>query len=108
MKPVFVLIKCQLGQAYSVAGEIVDRIDVREPEEYRSGHLAGSRSLPLRLLIESADTLPRDVPVFLVCRSGRRSTRAMYWLLDMGFKEVYNLAGGILSWKALGKPFEVA
>jgi len=82
-------------------------IDVREPEEYASGHLAGSENLPLRLLVKQAHELPQDRPVFIICRSGRRSTRAMYWLLDLGFTEVYNLAGGILSWKAAGKPVEV-
>ncbi len=82
-------------------------VDVREPEEYAAGHLPGSRLLPLRRIIEEADTLPRDQPIFLVCRSGRRSTRAMHWLLDLGFREVCNLRGGILSWKAAGKPLEV-
>jgi len=97
----------ELEDALAKAGENKVFIDVREPEEYRFGHLAGSRSLPLRLLIEEAEALPRDLPVFLLCRSGRRSTRAMYWLLDLGFDEVFNLAGGILSWKAHGKPLEV-
>jgi SulP family sulfate permease len=97
----------ELVDAMARAGERKEFIDVREPEEYRAGHIRGSRSLPLRLLIEQADSIPRDAPVFLVCRSGRRSTRAMFWLLDLGFEEVYNLAGGILSWKALGKPLEV-
>jgi SulP family sulfate permease len=97
----------ELEDALARAGPNKTFIDVREPEEYRAGHLAGSRSLPLRLLIEHAESLPKQLPVFLVCRSGRRSTRAMYWLLDLGFDRVANLAGGILSWKALGKPLQV-
>ena len=70
-------------------------------------YLAGSENLPLRLLIKKAHELPQDRPVFIICRSGRRSTRAMFWLLDLGFKDVYNLSGGVLSWKSLGKPVEV-
>jgi rhodanese-related sulfurtransferase len=63
--------------------------------------------IPLREIIEDADLLPRDRPILLVCRSGRRSTRAMHWLIDLGFQQVVNLKGGILSWKAMGRPVEV-
>ena len=82
-------------------------LDVREPAEYRSGHLPGAELMPLRTVIEDAERLPRDRPILLVCRSGRRSTRAMHWLIGLGFDEVVNLKGGILSWKAMGKPVEV-
>ena len=83
-------------------------IDVREPEEYRAGHLHGSRLMPLREIIDKAGSLPHDRPIYLICRSGRRSTRAMHWFLDLGFTNVYNLGGGILSWKASGGPLEVS
>lgn len=93
--------------AITRAGRDAMVIDVREPEEYRSGHLRDSQLLPLRKIIDEAPNLPRERPIFLVCRSGRRSTRAMHWLLDMGFRDVYNIRGGILSWKARGRPLEV-
>jgi SulP family sulfate permease len=89
------------------AGDRAVLIDVREPEEFAAGHLAGARLLPLRRIIDEAESLPRDRPLFMVCRSGRRSTRAMHWLLDLGFEDVYNIKGGILSWKAKGRPLEV-
>ncbi len=82
-------------------------VDVREPEEFRQGHLSGSRLIPLREVIDEAEGLPRDRPIYLICRSGRRSTRALHWFLDLGFEEVFNLKGGILSWKAKGRPLEV-
>jgi SulP family sulfate permease len=82
-------------------------IDVREPEEYRLGHLPGARLVPLRDIIDASNRLPRDRSILLVCRSGRRSTRALHWFLDLGFEEVFNLKGGILSWKAQGQPLEV-
>lgn len=82
-------------------------VDVREPEETASGHLAGVRLVPLRRLVEAAPDLPRDRPIVLVCRSGRRSTRGMHMLLDLGFADVYNLKGGILSWKAAGRSLVV-
>jgi len=82
-------------------------LDVREPEEYRAGHVHNARLVPLREIINTAESIPRDRPLFLVCRSGRRSTRAMHWFMDLGFEEVFNLKGGILSWKAQGRPTEV-
>jgi SulP family sulfate permease len=82
-------------------------LDVRESEEFLSGHIPGAESLPLRLIIQKAETLPRDRPIYLVCRSGRRSARAMHWLKDLGFEDIHNLKGGILSWKALSRPMEV-
>ncbi len=82
-------------------------VDVREEGEYARGHLAGADLLPLRHIIEDAEQLPRDRPVMLICRSGRRSTRAMHWLIGLGFEDVVNLKGGLLSWKAMGRPVEV-
>ncbi len=82
-------------------------IDVREREEYVHGHVAGAELVPLRNIIEDAEQLPRDKPIFLMCRSGRRSTRAMHWLIGLGFSDVVNLKGGLLSWKAMGRPLEV-
>jgi rhodanese-related sulfurtransferase len=82
-------------------------VDVRERGEWEHGHLAGAELYPLRNIIEDAERLPHDRTIFLICRSGRRSTRAMHWLIDLGFEDVYNLKGGFLSWKALGRPVEV-
>lgn len=82
-------------------------LDVREEAEYAAGHIAGARLLPLRKILDEAPNLPKDRPIFLVCRSGRRSTRAMHWLLDLGFRHICNLRGGVLSWKAAGRPLRV-
>jgi SulP family sulfate permease len=82
-------------------------VDVREEREYLTGHIPGAELMPLRHIIEDAERLPRDRPILLVCRSGRRSTRAMHWLIGLGFSEVANLKGGLLSWKAMGRPVEV-
>jgi len=82
-------------------------IDVREPEEYHHGHFSGARSLPLSELLTSEPDLPRDRPVLLICRTGRRSRRAMRYLFDLGYEDVQNLKGGILSWKAVDLPLEV-
>jgi rhodanese-related sulfurtransferase len=82
-------------------------VDVREQQEFIHGHLPDAVLVPLRHVIEDAEQLPRDRDLMLVCRSGRRSTRAMHWLIGLGFEHVVNLKGGILSWKAMGRPVEV-
>jgi rhodanese-related sulfurtransferase len=79
-------------------------IDLREPAEYAHGHLPGAVNMPLRLLPEKGPDLPRDRPLLLVDRSGRRSSRAFYMLEDMGFGNIWGLSGGILAWRAEGLP----
>ncbi len=75
-------------------------LDVREPDEYRRGHIPGARSLPLRLLSAEGPRLPRDRPVLLACRSGRRTARALYMLEEIGLTDVHGLRGGLLAWRA--------
>jgi SulP family sulfate permease len=82
-------------------------LDVREPGEYRRGHIPGAVSFPLRRVLSEPGTLPLGRPLLLICRAGRRSTRAMRILLDLGFEDLQNLKGGILSWKAANMPLEV-
>lgn len=81
-------------------------LDVREPDEYAKGHLPGSRLIPLRLLPKHLASLPRDRPILLVTRSGRRAVRAQPMLQDAGISEAYGLRGGILAWKAAALPLE--
>jgi SulP family sulfate permease len=78
--------------------------DIREVDEYVRGHVPGAVSLPLRVLPERWPELPRDRTVLLVCRSGRRSTRALHMLEDAGLDNVNALRGGILAWRAEGLP----
>ncbi len=90
------------------AGRIEGRVfDVRERREYRRGHISPGRNLPLRTLVEKAESLPREEGFVLVCRSGRRSARAAGILQDMGFGTVHVLKGGMLAWEAAGYPVMV-
>jgi SulP family sulfate permease len=82
-------------------------IDVREPAEYRKGHIAQAQLLPLRLIPREGSTLPKDRPIVLICRIGRRSRIAATLLRNMGYTEVYNLQGGVLAWEAAGYPLAV-
>ena len=75
-------------------------IDVREPREFRRGHIAEADSIPFRRVLESSVTLPNDRPIVLVCRTGRRSRRAAHALHNMGCMDVSILQGGMIAWEA--------
>ena len=91
--------------------EIADRveiIDVREPNEYTGalGHIHGARLIPLGELKQRAVEISRDKPVIAVCRSGARSAQAVVMLQKEGFRDIANLHGGMLRWRAEGCPAE--
>lgn len=71
-------------------------IDVREPSEYAAGHLNGAKNIPLSVLREHLDEIPRDIPVYLHCRSSQRSYYALCCLQGNGFKNVCNISGSYL------------
>ena len=77
-------------------------IDVREPMEYATGHIAGSMNVPLSRL-HQAD-LPQG-PLVLVCQSGNRSAQGLNRLLDRGHPHsAVDLAGGLPNWQQAGYP----
>ncbi len=88
-------------------GQDVLLVDVREPREFKAGHIPGASLLPLRMLPQQGSELPRDRTLVLVCRSGRRSRLGAIILQDLGYSQVYNLNGGMLAWEAAGYPMAV-
>ena len=77
-------------------------VDVREPREFELGHIPKARLLPFPILLSSVAELPTDRTVVLVCRGGRRSTRAAHVLGDQGYDRVLVLEGGMLAWQSAG------
>jgi SulP family sulfate permease len=75
-------------------------IDVREPREFQAGHIPKARLIPLPKLVSEKPDLPSDREIVVVCRSGRRSQRAAYWLKDRNGSNVRVLRGGMLAWEA--------
>jgi sulfur dioxygenase len=75
-------------------------VDVREPDEFNGeqGHLLHAVLTPLGTLKLKANSWPRDVPIMVVCCSGRRSQKACVILNNMGFSDVSNLDGGMTAW----------
>ena len=71
-------------------------IDVRSPEEYEEGHLNGSVNIPLGQIRQRLDEIPKDVPVYLHCRSSQRSYYALCALRGRGYENVMNISGSFL------------
>ncbi len=69
-------------------------LDVRTEEEYREGHIPGSRNMPLHSIDRICEVAhSKGTPLYLYCRSGARSGQAAAQLLDMGYTRVRNLGG---------------
>ncbi len=79
-------------------GDDIDIIDVREPHEWEIARIPGARLIPLGTLAEALPTLDRSREIVVHCKGGGRSARAVRQLLDAGFQNVTNLAGGITRW----------
>jgi rhodanese-related sulfurtransferase len=78
-------------------------LDVREDDEWESGHIAGSTHVPLSELMARVDEVPATDPLVVVCRVGARSAQVAAWLRGQG-RDAVNLAGGLESWAAAGRP----
>lgn len=81
-------------------GEDFILLDVREPQEYRFSRIKEKDAMlvPLMKLPTIIDKLPKDKPIYVICRSGNRSLQATLWLMEHGYKNVKNVEGGILAW----------
>lgn len=81
-------------------------LDVRTRSEYKNGHISNSGQLNYytfdfkkKLLL-----LPKDEPIYLYCNTGYRSERAAKYLVENGYKNVYNLEHGIMDWELQNLP----
>jgi glyoxylase-like metal-dependent hydrolase (beta-lactamase superfamily II)/rhodanese-related sulfurtransferase len=83
-------------------------IDVREPDEFRSGHVPDAVSIPQADLALQLDRVPRDRDVLVACRSGSRSLGAAQFLRALGYDRVANLERGTLGWIEVGNPVVTA
>lgn len=81
-------------------------IDVREPEEWEEMHIAAAHHIPKDHLAEKITAVApnKDETIYLHCRGGMRSITAAHTLLDLGYKQVYSVAGGIADWEKNGFP----
>jgi rhodanese-related sulfurtransferase len=101
-KPISSLSAAELSEELKNGGHPTV-IDVRQPEEYRSGYIAGAKLIPLDELSRKMKNLPINREIVCVCASGNRSHSAARTLVDAGY-DAYNMKGGMLSWRRAGLP----
>lgn len=92
-----------VADLHAAAGQGAYVLDVRTPQEFAEGHIAGAVNLPLDQVQARAAEVPQGQPVYVFCRSGNRSRQASEWLSAAG-KDVRNVAGGMNDWVAAGYP----
>ncbi|MEQ6375933.1 rhodanese-like domain-containing protein [Bacillaceae bacterium S4-13-58] len=73
-------------------------IDVREPQEFKGGHILGARNIPVTQMKHRLIEIRKDKPIYLYCQSGSRSARAANLLHRKGYKDLYQLKGGYKKW----------
>jgi len=79
-------------------------LDVRTPQEYQQGHLAGAHLIPIDQVMQRLGELPRNRAILVYCAVGSRSAQVFNFLARRGYPEVYNLDGGITAWAQRGYP----
>ncbi|SMB92743.1 Rhodanese-related sulfurtransferase [Desulfonispora thiosulfatigenes DSM 11270] len=72
-------------------------LDVRTPQEFKTGHLIKAKNIPLSRLKTAIvkNKVSKESKIIVVCRSGMRSNKAALILHKSGYKNIYNLQGGI-------------
>jgi rhodanese-related sulfurtransferase len=74
-------------------------IDVRGWLEYWMGHIPGAKRLNQNRILKD---IPKDQAIAITCLSGHRSAIAAQWLITQGYRQVYNLQGGLMAWQGAG------
>ncbi len=87
-----------LADKMKAPGDNIVFIDVREPDEFASGHIDGMKNVPLSTLSEDTVDFGKDSEVVIICRSGNRSMKAAEALQGYGFKNIVNVQGGMNEW----------
>ena len=79
-------------------------IDVRTSQEFNSGHIIDATNIDFYSedFSEKLQIIRKDVPIYVYCRSGGRSSSAANQMEKLGFTKVYNMIGGIGSWQSEG------
>jgi len=81
-------------------------IDVREPDEYRRGHVPGARLIPVSTVLSRREELHHDKDLIFVCAVGQRSALACEMAAAVGLTRLYNLEGGTDAWAKAGHGLE--
>jgi rhodanese-related sulfurtransferase len=97
-----------IDEAAAAKDTKVKVLDIRTPEEFKDGHIAGAVNVDFlaKDFSEKAGALDKSTTWVLHCASGGRSKRSLEILRRLGFKSIVHLDGGFAAWKKAGLPVE--
>jgi rhodanese-related sulfurtransferase len=101
--------RIDVAEAKGMLGEPdVVIIDVRNPDEYQSGHIPGASLIPVNSVFSRREELPKDKKIMFVCAVGQRSALAAEMAAAAGLpaESIYTLDGGTDAWRKAGNPVE--
>ena len=83
-------------------------LDVRETNEFQTGHIVNSVHIPQGFLKDRLNELDKHKtkPIVVACRSGHRSGQACSLLKKNGYENIYNLSGGVMAWESANLPLQ--
>jgi len=88
-------------------GDSITIIDVREVAEYAQAHVPGAKLLTLSTVPARSDEFPSQGDVYVICRSGMRSSQAIDFLeKNHGHQNLINVTGGTMAWMEANYPVE--
>ena len=96
-----------VDELHSLLSSSLRVVDVRERDEFASGHIPGALNAPLSELAEHVELFRATGSVYVVCQAGGRSARACEALEEAGLSGLVNVVGGTGAWKARNFPLEV-
>ncbi len=80
-------------------------LDVRQPEEFRLGHIAGAKLIPLGELGRRMNEVPQEQEIVCICASGHRSVPAVRLLVDAGYIAC-SMNNGMIAWQMARLPIQ--
>lgn len=79
-------------------------VDIREPNDYKTAHIAGAINIPAAQLNESLSRLDKTKPVIIICTTGQRAQTVVATLQQQGYTQVAILDGGMAAWRREALP----
>lgn len=89
--------------------EKVGLLDVRTPQEYSRGNIRESVNIPVEKVSEDVEEAfpDKELTIYVYCLSGSRSVVAVSQMIKMGYKNVFSLTSGLLSWRSKQYPLSI-
>lgn len=104
------LIRVPIDRAEAVIAQSHVLLDIREPDEFKEGHIRGALNIPKGMLEFKLGEVPqinsKAAKIVMYCKDGKRCVEAAKTLIKMGYKNIFSLLGGFDAWVKAGKHVE--